>query len=223
MLKLEKQTDERLNKLEKWDIFTYLPIFLLIFCVCFICIAIIDWNELWIATSFYTTCVCMLISFISIESSYRFQIKIKGEKINRRIDRFTTSDRYDDALISEVKYFISKKLDSDGISILYLNIEEQDKLRRNNDTDIIENVINLMIQYNYASDCTREAMINRINDLMDSISFTQKEISDRQTYLRKQNVYKLRGIYDRLLDLKIEKKDYNGITEDTFYRPVENR
>lgn len=53
MLKLEKQTDERLNKLEKWDIFTYLPIFLLIFCVCFICIAIIDWNELWIATSFY--------------------------------------------------------------------------------------------------------------------------------------------------------------------------
>ena len=80
-----------------------------------------------------------------------------------------------------------------------------------------------MIQYNYASDCTREAMINRINDLMDSISFTQKEISDRQTYLRKQNVYKLRGIYDRLLDLKIEKKDYNGITEDTFYRPVENR
>lgn len=126
-------------------------------------------------------------------------------------------------MISEVKYFISKKLDSDGISILYLNIEEQDKLRRNNDTDIIENVINLMIQYNYASDCTREAMINRINDLMDSNSFTQKEISDRQTYLRKQNVYKLRGIYDRLLDLKIEKKDYNGITEDTFYRPVENR
>lgn len=222
MIKLEKQTDERLNKLEKWDILTYLPIFLFILCVCYICIAIIYSNEFWIATSFYITCVCMLISFILIEVSYHFQSKIKGEKINRLIDKFSNSDRYDYSLKSEVKYFISKYLDSDDIRNLYLSVVEQDKLQGDNETDIIENTINLMIQYNYDSECIREAMINRINDLMDSISFTQKEISDRQTYLKKQSITKLRGIHDKLLDLKIEKKDYNGITEDTFYRPVEN-
>lgn len=213
MLSLKNKTDRQLNGFDTFIKITSVMMYILFFICCFFMYKYLKMNVFIVITV-----IGFIICSLSVIALYELLAKIKEEKINRKISKYLKANRYDDKVISEFKYFINEVLDTDSVHLLYYEIEKE-----NIAGNIMDTMVNIMIRYNYHSSYTKDVMIFRINKLMNSLSFTQKEIEERQVYLRKQHVKKLREIHRKLRDLKSERTKYNGITEKDFYSPLDEK